>query len=116
MAAGFRLAEIQRNIKDIGHGEVGLESDEDKGWFLGFDHEVHDVFMKECGVVLEDYKVPNVEKKRSNVFITKMNMQIANEDMTILEKCLMCYRKRREKGCHYYGELRSIYYWRPLET
>ena len=38
--------EIQRNIEDIGHGEVGLGSNEDEGWFLGFDHEGQDVFMK----------------------------------------------------------------------
>ena len=42
--------------------------------------------MKECEVALEDCMVPNVEEKRSNVFVIKMNMQIANKDMTILEK------------------------------
>ena len=30
--------------------------------------------------------VPNVEEERSNVFVIKMNTQITNEDMTILEK------------------------------
>ena len=35
----LELEEIQRNIEDIGNGEVKLESDEDEGWFLGFDHE-----------------------------------------------------------------------------
>ena len=35
----LELEEIQRNVKDIGHGEVELESDEDEEWFLGFDHE-----------------------------------------------------------------------------
>ena len=71
---------------DIGNGEVGLESDVDKGWFLGFDHEEQDVFMKECEVALEDCMVPNVEEERSSVFVIKMNMQITKEDMTILEK------------------------------
>ena len=42
--------------------------------------------MKECEVVLEDCMMPNVEEERSNVFLIKMNMQITNEDMTILEK------------------------------
>ena len=82
----LELEEIQRNIKDIGHDEVGLESDEDEGWFLVFDHEVLGLFMKECKVVLEDCMVPNVEEERSNVFVIKMNMQMMNEDMTILEK------------------------------
>ena len=36
--------------------------------------------------MLEDCIVPNVEEERSNVFVIKMNMQITNEDMTILEK------------------------------
>ena len=35
----LELDEIQRNIKEIGHGELGLENDEDEAWFLGFDHE-----------------------------------------------------------------------------
>ena len=43
----LELEEIQRNSEDIGHGEVRFESDEDEGWFLGFDHEGQDVFMKE---------------------------------------------------------------------
>ena len=42
--------------------------------------------MKECEVALEDCMVPNFEEERSNVFVIKMNMQITNEDMTILEK------------------------------
>ena len=65
---------------------MGLKSNEVEGWFLGFDDEGQDVFMKECEVVLEDCMVPNVEEERSDVFIIKMNMQITNEDMTILEK------------------------------
>ena len=81
----LELEEIQRNIEDIGNGEVGLESDEDEGWFLGCDHEGQDVFMKECEFALEDCMVPNVEEVRSNVFVIKMNMQITNEDMTILK-------------------------------
>ena len=98
--SGLKLAEIQRNIKDIGSGEVGLESDEDERWFLRFDHEGQDVFMKKCEVALEDCMVPNVEEERSNVFVIKMNMQVMNKDMTILEKCVMCYQKRQEKDCH----------------
>ena len=35
----LELEEIQRNMEDIGNGEMGLESDEDEGWLLGFDHE-----------------------------------------------------------------------------
>ena len=98
----LELEEIQRNIKDIRHGKVGLECDEDEGWFLGFDHEWQDVFRKECEVVPEDCMVPNVEKERSNVFVIKMNMQIANESMTIHEKkCIMCHRERQEKDCHH---------------
>ena len=65
---------------------MGLESNEDEGWFLGFDHEGPNVFMKECEVVPEDCMVPNVEEESSNVFAIKMNMQITNEEMTILEK------------------------------
>ena len=50
----LEFKKIQRNIKDIGNGEVRLESIEDEEWFLVFDHEGQDVFMKECEVVLED--------------------------------------------------------------
>ena len=70
---------------------MGLESIEDEGWFLGSDHERQDVFMKECEVVLEDCMVPNVEEEISNVFVITMNVQIMNEEMTIPEKCIMCY-------------------------
>ena len=90
----LELEEIQRNIDDIRNGEVGLESDVDEGWFLGFDHEGQDVFMKKCEVRPEDCMVPYVEEERSNDFVIKMNMQITNKDMTILEKmkkCLMYY-------------------------
>ena len=93
----LELEEIQRNIKDIGHDEVGLESDEDEEWFLGFDHEVLGLFMKECKVVLEDFMVPNVEEERSNVFVIKMNMQMMNEDMTILEKMHNVLSKERRE-------------------
>ena len=54
--------------------------------FLGFDLDGQDVFIKEYEVVLEDCMVPNVEEERSNVLVIKINMQIPNEDMTILEK------------------------------
>ena len=50
---------------------MGLESDEDEGWFLGFDHEGQDVFMKEREVALEDSMVPNVAEERSNVFVIR---------------------------------------------
>ena len=43
----LEFEKIQRNIKDIRNGEVGLESIEDEEWFLVFDHEGQDVFMKE---------------------------------------------------------------------
>ena len=82
----LELEEIQRNIEDIGNGEVELESDVDEGLFLGFDREGHDVFMKVSEVALENCMVPNVVEERSNVFVIKMNIQITNEDMTILEK------------------------------
>ena len=82
----LELEEIQRIIKDIGNGKVGLESIEDGGCFLVFDHKGQDVFMKECEVVLEDCMEPNVEEERSNAFALKMKMQITNKDMT---KCNM---------------------------
>ena len=53
---------------------------------MGFDHEGQDVFMKECEIALEDCMVPNVEEERNNVSVIKINMQITNEDITILEK------------------------------
>ena len=63
-----------------------LESDVDEGWFLGFDRQAQDVFLKECEVAPEDCMVLNLEEKRSNVFVIKMKIQIINEDMTIPEK------------------------------
>ena len=65
---------------------MGLESNEDEGWFLGFDREGQDVFMKGCEVALEDCMVPNVEEESSSVFVRKLNMQITKEDMAIFEK------------------------------
>ena len=62
------------------------ESDKDVGWLLGFDHEGQDVFMKKRETALRNCIVPNVEEERSTVLITKMNMQIRNEDTTISEK------------------------------
>ena len=77
---------------------MGLESDEDEGWFLAFDHERQDVLMKECKVVLEDCMVPNVEEEESNVFVIKINMQITNEDMTILKKiCNVIWKETIER-------------------
>ena len=94
----LELEEIQRNIEDIEHDELGLESDENEEWLLGFYHEGQDVFVKDSEVVLEDYMVPNVKEERSTVFITKMNMQITNEDMTILEKkCNILSKATRER-------------------
>ena len=52
---------------------MALEYDEVEGWFLGW-FLVIDVFMKECEVVQEDCLVPNVEEKRSKVFVIKMNI------------------------------------------
>ena len=54
MLSDLELEEIQRNIEDIVNVEVGLESNEDEGWFLGFDHEEQDMFMKECQVAQEN--------------------------------------------------------------
>ena len=79
---------------------MALESKEEEGLFLRFDHEGQDVFMKQCEVVLEDCMVPIVVEERRNVFVIKMNMQIANKDMAILKKCVTCYPKRQEKDCH----------------
>ena len=63
-----------------------LKSYKDNRLFWGFDHEGHDMFMKECEVVLNDCMVRNVEEERSNVFVIKLNMQIRNKDIPILEK------------------------------
>ena len=61
-------------------------------------------------VVLEDCMVLNVEEERSNTFVIKMNVQIINEEITILEKmCNVLSKETRERG-----ELRSIDHWRPL--
>ena len=42
--------------------------------------------MKACEVALEDCMVQNVEQVRINVFVIKMDMQITNAGMAILEK------------------------------
>ena len=55
----LELKEIQRNIEDIGHGEVGIGSNEDEGWFLGSDHE------GQYEVVLEDVEVPILRRKEA---------------------------------------------------
>ena len=47
----LELEEMQRNIEDTGHGEVGLESDEDEGWFLRFDHEGRSCGRRLHGVI-----------------------------------------------------------------
>ena len=111
MAVGFRRnAKKHRGYR---HGEVGLVSDEDEGWFLGFDHEGRYVFMKECEVVLEDSMVPNVEEERSNGFVIKMSIQIMNEDMSILENMRnVLLKETRER----LPPLREIEKHRLLET
>ena len=77
---------------------MGLESDVDEGWFLGFDHEGHDMFMKECEAALKDCIVTNVEEDRSNVFVIKMNMQTTNENMPILKEMRnVLSKKTRER-------------------
>ena len=43
-----------------------------------------DLELEEIQRNIED--IVNVETERSNVFVIKMNMQIPNKDMTILEK------------------------------
>ena len=69
--------------------------------------------MKECEVPLEDCMVPNVEKERSNVFVIKMNMQITNKDMTILEKIRNVLSKKTRKR---FPPLRGIEKHRLLEA
>ena len=61
----LELEEIQKNIEDIGNGEVRFESDVDEGWFLRFDHEGQDMFMKECEVVLEDCRCQMLRRKEA---------------------------------------------------
>ena len=91
----LELEERQRNIEDIGNGKLGLESNKNEGWFLGFDPEG---CMKECKVVPEDCMVSNIEEERSNAFIIKVNTQITNEDMNILEKmCNVLSKETRER-------------------
>ena len=47
--------------------------------------------------IQENCMVPNVEEERSNVFVIKMNMQITNKNMTILEKmCNVLLKETRE--------------------
>ena len=80
---------------------------------MEFDHNEQDVFMKNCEVALEDRIVPNVEEERSSVFIIKMNMQITNKDMTILEKmCNVLWKETRER----LPSLRGIEKHRLLEA
>ena len=64
------MEETQRNIKDIEHGDMGLDINEYKEWSLGFDHEGQDVFMKIREVVLEDCLVPNISsfRKKEAIF------------------------------------------------
>ena len=69
--------------------------------------------MKECEIVLEDCMVPNVEEERSNVFVIKMNMQITNEDMTILENMSNVLSKETRERL---SLLREIEKPRLLET
>ena len=69
--------------------------------------------MKNCKVALEDRIVPNVEEERSSVFVIKMNMQITNKDMTILEKMRnLLWKETRERS----PSLRGIEKHRLLEA
>ena len=69
--------------------------------------------MKNCEVALEDRIVPNVEEERSSVFVIKMNMQITNKDMTILEKMRnVLWKETRER----LPSLRGIEKHRLLEA
>ena len=69
--------------------------------------------MKNCEVALEDRIVPNVEEERSSVFVIKMNMQITNKDMTILEKMRnLLWKETRERS----PSLRGIEKHRLLEA
>ena len=80
---------------------------------MEFDHNEQDVFMKNCKVALEDRIVPNVEEERSSVFVIKMNMQITNKDMTILEKMRnLLWKETRERS----PSLRGIEKHRLLEA
>ena len=80
---------------------------------MEFDHNEQDVFMKNCEVALEDRIVPNVEEERSSVFVIKMNMQITNKDMTILEKMRnVLWKETRER----LPSLRGIEKHRLLEA
>ena len=45
--------------------EVGLENNEDEGWFMGFNHEGRYVFIQEFEVALEDYMVPMLRRKEA---------------------------------------------------
>ena len=80
---------------------------------MEFDHNEQDVFMKNCEVALEDRIVPNVEEERSSVFVIKMNMQITNKDMSILEKMRnVLWKETRER----LPSLRGIEKHRLLEA
>ena len=69
--------------------------------------------MKNCEVALEDRIVPNVEEERSSVFVIKMNMQITNKDMSILEKMRnVLWKETRER----LPSLRGIEKHRLLEA
>ena len=57
--------------------------------------------------------VPNVEEERSNVFVIKMNMQITNKNMTILEKMCNELLKETREGL---PPLRGIENHRLLEA
>ena len=100
-------------MAEIRNGKEWFKNDEDEGWFLGFDNEGQDVFMKECEVVLEDCMVPSVEEARSNVFVTKMNMQITNEGITLLRKMRNVLSKETRER---FPPLRGIEKHRLLEA
>ena len=80
---------------------------------MGFGHNGLDMFMKNCEVALEDHTVSNVEEERSSVLVIKMNMQITNKGITILEKMRnLLWKGTRER----LASLRGIEKHRLLEA
>ena len=90
------MEEIRRIIKNIGNGEVGLESSKDEEWCFGFDHAGQDVFMKECKFVLEDCLVANVEEERRNVFVLSKEARKRLPPLRGIEKHRLFKANRRE--------------------
>ena len=69
----LELEEIQRRIEDDPHGHVQKDSQsEEEHWFLGFDENGGDVFLKDTRVVTEDIGDPH-ERMLSLVSGSKKN-------------------------------------------